>query len=402
MPDGRGSFLDVLDRATERGLDVRVLFWRHNPETARYGLTFSGTPAQRALLRDRGSRFRIRWDRAHGPFCQHQKSWLIDAGHPSETAFVGGINLTPGNLASPGHAGRGQRHDAYVEVAGPSATDVHHNFVQRWNEASERAEADGVWGHSGDDDLPFPTRVSEPRGGTLVQIQRNVHPGRYTDGRATPGGSAYAIAEGERSILAQYKQAIDAARRTIYIENQAVPVPEIAIKLDDALRRGVEVVALVPAEPEEHVRVARTEPGPQRAFRPARGARRSRQFHARRDRRAGPGTRPQRRLRPCQAHAGRRCLGDDRLLQSASVFALRPYRDERVLLGPGGRARAPLRASGRASGPGHPAAGRPRGASPLPAASRGRTAARRRPATSNGKVSPSRSIPRPTGHSDQS
>jgi cardiolipin synthase A/B len=260
MPDGRGSFLDVLDRAAARGLDVRVLFWRHNPETARYGLTFSGTPAQRALLRDRGSRFRIRWDRAHGPFCQHQKSWLIDAGQPSETAFVGGINLTPGNLSSPGHAGRGQRHDAYVEVAGPSATDVHHNFVQRWNEASERAAADGVWGHSGDDDLSFPARVSEPRGGTLVQIQRNVHPGRYTDGRATPGGSAYAIAEGEKSILAQYKQAIDAARRTIYIENQAVPIPEIAARLEDALRRGVDVVALVPAEPEEHVRAARRNP----------------------------------------------------------------------------------------------------------------------------------------------
>jgi cardiolipin synthase A/B len=28
MPDGRGSFFDVLTRACRRGLDVRVLFWR--------------------------------------------------------------------------------------------------------------------------------------------------------------------------------------------------------------------------------------------------------------------------------------------------------------------------------------------------------------------------------------
>ena len=40
-----------------------------------------------------------------------------------------------------------QDHDAYVEIAGPCATDVHHNFVQRWNEASERHQDDGLFGH---------------------------------------------------------------------------------------------------------------------------------------------------------------------------------------------------------------------------------------------------------------
>ena len=49
-------------------------------------------------------------------------------------------------MGSPGHPAEGDRHDAYVEIAGPSATDVHHNFVQRWNEASERAADDGTWG----------------------------------------------------------------------------------------------------------------------------------------------------------------------------------------------------------------------------------------------------------------
>src|SRR5690349_21297404 len=34
MPDGRGSFFDVLDRAAARGIDVRVIFWRPNPEAA--------------------------------------------------------------------------------------------------------------------------------------------------------------------------------------------------------------------------------------------------------------------------------------------------------------------------------------------------------------------------------
>jgi len=86
----------------------------------------------------RRSRFRIRWDHAHGPYCQHQKSWLIDAGRPSETAFVGGMNLIARAVGTPGHAAEGERHDVYAEITGPTATDVHYNFVQRWNEASER------------------------------------------------------------------------------------------------------------------------------------------------------------------------------------------------------------------------------------------------------------------------
>ena len=116
FPDGRGALFDLLDRAAARGVDVRALFWRHNPESSRSGRTFWGTEAERELLRARSSRLRIRWDRAAGGFCQHQKSWMIDAGTPSETAFVGGINLTAKAL---------ERHDAYVEVTGPSATDVH-------------------------------------------------------------------------------------------------------------------------------------------------------------------------------------------------------------------------------------------------------------------------------------
>ncbi len=99
----------------------------------------------------RGSRFRARWDRAHGAYCQHQKSWIIDAGQVSETVFVGGINLNPHSIVSPGHIGERHNHDVYVEVIGPAATDVHHNFVQRWNEASERTADDGVWAHDGDD-----------------------------------------------------------------------------------------------------------------------------------------------------------------------------------------------------------------------------------------------------------
>ena len=222
----------MLDRAVARGLDVRLLIWRPNPEAQPSRRMFGGSAEQRALLARRGSRFKIRWDRAATVFCQHQKSWVIDAGQPSETAFVGGLNLTGVAMA---------RHDVYVEVSGPSAADMRHNFVERWNEASERHAPDGNWACDAADQLPEidPGRAgaSAPRGSSTVQIQRMLDPSRYPAARV------------ERSILEQYQRAIDAARRTIYIQNQAIPVPEVARRLVGALERGVDVVLLVPRNP---------------------------------------------------------------------------------------------------------------------------------------------------------
>ena len=249
MPDGRGSALDVLNRAAARGLDVRLIFWRPDAETEKFKANaFWGSPEHIDLLDRSDSAIRVRWDRAQPGFCQHQKSWLIDSGTETETVFLGGINLNPHSMVAPGHRGEGQNHDVYMELAGPSAVDVHHNFVQRWNEASERHSPDGRWGSGSEIDLPFPTRLPSRRGDALVQIQRTIHSGRYRDGRATPEGAPFDIAAGERSNFDQYCAAINSARRSIYIENQHIEVPEIIDCLRQALLRGVEVVAVVPAE----------------------------------------------------------------------------------------------------------------------------------------------------------
>jgi cardiolipin synthase len=264
MPDGRGMALDVLDRAAARGVDVRLIFWRPDGETENWKRNaFWGSVDHFSQLEIRRSGVRIRWDRAHPGFCQHQKSWLIDAGDENEIAFVGGINLNPHSMVAPGHHGEGQNHDVYVEIAGPSTVDVHHNFVQRWNEASERRAADGRWGIDSETDLPFPNHVPVPRGNARVQIQRTIHPGRYTNGEATPGGISFDIASGEQSIFEQYCAAIDAAQRSLYMENQFVTVGEIVACLHRALQRGVEVVLLMPSEPDVSVRYVNQE---QQAF----------------------------------------------------------------------------------------------------------------------------------------
>lgn len=257
MPDGRGSVFDVLDRARARGVDVRVIFWRcPELEDLNPDAHFMGTDRQRDWLSERNTSFLARWDRATKLYCHHQKSWLIDAGTDDEIAFVGGINIDHGSVVPVGHPAQPEGdkhyhnvHDVYSELRGPSATDVHHNFVQRWNEASERHADDGRWhAESIGDDLPFPTSLSSEVGDVVVQVQRTIRRGTYRNDHPTPGGDPFPIEDGDYSIADQYLRAIAAAKRTIYLEDQAIGSPEVVQGLLQALERGVEVVFLVPAD----------------------------------------------------------------------------------------------------------------------------------------------------------
>jgi phosphatidylserine/phosphatidylglycerophosphate/cardiolipin synthase-like enzyme len=271
MPDGR-SFFDVLDGAAARGIDARAIFWRSPALLEReQGTHFFGTERERRWLAGRGARFQARWDRLPRHFCHHQKSWLVDAGAPGEVAFVGGINLDVSSVAAPGHPARaeGNVHDVYLELRGPAVTDVHHNFVQRWNGASERGRPDGAWpGPAQTEDLAYPERVSEAAGSVPVQITRTVRRETYSDGSPTPGGVGYDIAKGEHSILEQYLAALDAAQRTIYFEDQTIAAPAVIERIAAAARRGVDVVFLVPGNAHPEFAAARREPKLRALFEP--------------------------------------------------------------------------------------------------------------------------------------
>jgi phosphatidylserine/phosphatidylglycerophosphate/cardiolipin synthase-like enzyme len=225
---------------------------------------FAGTAAEREWLGARDARIRVRWD--HLPrYCHHQKSWMIDAGEPGELAFVGGINLDP-SIVAPGHAVSARLrtpsvHDVYVEIAGPATTDVCHNFVQRWNEASDRDRGDGCWRDAAAaGDLPFPSRLAATAGDVPVQITRTVRAGRYACDTAAPEGPTFPIAGGEASVLEQYLAAIDSAREGLYIENQFLASVPVLTRLAAAVQRGVEVVVVLPGMPMPAIRAARDEP----------------------------------------------------------------------------------------------------------------------------------------------
>ncbi len=247
MPDGKGTALEVLARAAKRGVDVRLLFWRPDEETAALRRNaFWGSAEQFAMLEETKPDISIRWDRAQAGYCQHQKTWLIDVGKENQIVFLGGINLNPNSMVAPKHFGENQNHDLYIELGGPAVADVQHNFVQRWNEASERHEKNGLWGTRAKQNLEFPTHLPLECGTTTVQIQRTIHANRYTNNQAPIGGKTFEIVKGEKSNLEQYCTAISSAKSSIYIENQYLEIPEIIVALHEALERGVEVVLLLP------------------------------------------------------------------------------------------------------------------------------------------------------------
>lgn len=232
MPDGRGTPLEVMDRAAARGVDVRVVFWRPGEELASLRENaFWGAPEHLERLRTEAPHVKVRWDRAAEGFCQHQKLWLVDAGAPGATAFVGGLNLNPHSMVVPGHARPGENHDLYVELTGPATADVHRAFAERWNAATDPMA---------DDDLPLPDRGAVPAvtGAARVQVQRTIHPSRSVDGR------------GERTILEQTLLAIGAARDTLSLEHQRIDLPEVLDALRAAAERGVAITAVVPAADE--------------------------------------------------------------------------------------------------------------------------------------------------------
>ena len=238
------GFFDVLDEAEARGLDVRVLFWRSDQWKG--APIFHGSRQDRAFLESRNTRWQARWDLLPKGWCHHQKTWLLDAGRKNATAFVGGINLEQRSVAEPGHKIPGQDvHDIYLELQGPATTDVAHNFVQRWNGASEKQREDGHWPDVGQD-LPSPTALSPEAGDVAVQITRTIRREAYSGHTPAVDGPEFEIEKGERSCLSQYVQAFRDAKVGLYIEDQAIGSYQLLGELHEALDRGLRVVYVVP------------------------------------------------------------------------------------------------------------------------------------------------------------
>jgi phosphatidylserine/phosphatidylglycerophosphate/cardiolipin synthase-like enzyme len=217
FPDGR-TLWDRLASASDRGVAVRLLVWQ-NP----------GFMSQRKLLVGANrppldSRWQVIEHHSPTPaHCHHEKIWIIDAGAPSEVAFVAGVVFTRLDLVERRQAGRREgRFDAGLRVRGPVARDVAQVFEARWVVAGGVPRA-----------LHSPP---EAAGEVWAQLGRTERPGLLRS-------------DGLTTIHQQYQHAIDNAQQRIVLVNQHPGELDLLRRLEHALQRGVHVQLIVPAEP---------------------------------------------------------------------------------------------------------------------------------------------------------
>jgi cardiolipin synthase len=244
LPGAEVPFLEELDAAASRGVDVRLLFWWS--EFPGIG-SFRGDAAELEDMARRGVRVKMRWD--HVPRgCHHQKSYVID----DAVAYVGGINLTHDGLSTREHTTPGH-HDVFAELEGPAVADVAENFVQRWNQAS-RSDGQGHAFPSTDEagriaDVALP----EECGQTTVQVVRTIRRGLYRGWRGWSPMHNFDLADGEQGVRESVHRWIEASARQIYIENQYVLATDTLALLSRAAERGVEVIVVAPYRPDPNL-----------------------------------------------------------------------------------------------------------------------------------------------------
>ncbi len=191
---------------------------------------------------------------------QHQKFYIFRPPTHPWVALLGSADLNYSRWDRPGHPGtdpdrnrlsNGPSHDVSVRVQGPAVYDIALTFAERWNDSPRHTHPSIS--------SPMPTTFLQepipPIGPHSVQVLR-------TYGLQPKRGYSWAK-QGEFTIWAAYLNAIQRASRYIYIEDQYFysffnpsafsELPgrwrdsDVVYQLGEAIKRGVDVVALVPS-----------------------------------------------------------------------------------------------------------------------------------------------------------
>lgn len=226
---------EFLNRAARRlKLDIRILVW--DPALI-YRFEREAFP-RLSLGWKSPRRVRFRLDSSHPFGCSlHQKIVVID----DSVAFSGGIDLTGRRWDTPEHRPGDNRrrdpvgkeyhpfHDLQMAVSGEAAARLGELVRDRW----ERAAGESLKPPAGHGD-PWPEGLAADLEDIPVAISRT-----YPSYRGRPG---------IREVEALYLDAIAAARRSIYIENQYFTSRRVGEALARRLEEkdGPEVVLVLP------------------------------------------------------------------------------------------------------------------------------------------------------------
>jgi phosphatidylserine/phosphatidylglycerophosphate/cardiolipin synthase-like enzyme len=193
---------------------------------------------------------------------QHQKFYVFRGPANEWLALLGSADLNYSRWDTPGHVannpdrssqGEGPSHDVTLRVQGPAVHDIALSFAERWNDGSCRQHT--VPQISSTISTDFLNEPLSPTGPHSVQVLR-------TYGRESRRAYSWSH-QGEFTVWAAYLKAIKQAEKYIYIEDQyfypfSKPSAyndlagkrrdsDIVSQLSEAIKRGVDVICLVPS-----------------------------------------------------------------------------------------------------------------------------------------------------------
>jgi len=246
-PQPLGPFLAAV-AAARPGLRIRILAWDF---AMLYALEREWLPAWKLGWRT-GKRVSFRLDGQHPPGASHhQKVVVVD----DRLAFVGGIDLTRSRWDTRDHAANDPRrrngprqppynptHDVQAMFDGDAARAVGVLAQERWTRAGPRHRSPRDAGHAvrplpvAPAADPWPPEVAPDIEDVWLGIAFTMAP--------------HAGREGCQHIQALYREAVAAARKTIYIENQYFTASAIGEALAQRFKEpdAPKIAAVLPRE----------------------------------------------------------------------------------------------------------------------------------------------------------
>ena len=271
---GGDALGDLLTAKAAAGVDVRVIVWANRQMIAYPSLAgvLGGAPYQRVVrsniaaaenLRGRtlpsGARplsGRVLIDWSGNAASSHHMKISVFSRAGSLIAFVGGIDYLQSRLDAPMHRAPSTSswHDAGARLGGDATERVLSTFVTRWTEASTLSAATYDIG-SGAKPYnppplaalsPPPASTFPPSPDTSVEVIRSIMDSKeFGLLRNTPWTTLPRT--GVHEIRRTFQQALGAAQRYVYIEDQTFTAQESLFPaLVAACRRGVKVIAVLP------------------------------------------------------------------------------------------------------------------------------------------------------------
>jgi len=267
------SIGDLLVAKATAGVDVRVIVWANRQVIDHPTLAgmFGAAPYQRVVrsnigaaedLRSRtdaagarplAGRVLIDWS-GNAASSHHMKLNVFKRGDQL-VAFAGGIDYLQNRLDNPMHRPPTMAwHDAGARVGGDAAERVLSTYVTRWTEASTLSAATydigaGTKPYNPPPLVPLAPPAPSPLPAspdTSVQVIRSIMDSKeFGLFRNTPWSTLPRT--GVHEIKRTFQQALGAAQRYIYIEDQAFTATDSLFpSLVAACRRGVKVIAVLP------------------------------------------------------------------------------------------------------------------------------------------------------------